>query len=51
MQTSALLQTIQQLLANPNLEDPLNLEVNNLWMSNPEEAKQKAREYTEKYAK
>ena len=51
MQTSALLQTIQQLLASPNLEDPLNLEVNNLWVSNPEEAKQKAREYTEKYAK
>ena len=50
MQTSVLLQTIQQLLANPNVEDPLNLEVNNLWLSNPEEAKRKAREYTQKYA-
>jgi len=50
MQTSALLQTIQQLLANPNLEDPLNLEVNNLWLRDAAEAKRKAREYTQLYA-
>ena len=50
MQTTVLIQTIQQLLASPNLEDPLNLEVNNLWVSNPTEAKAKAKEYTLKYA-
>ncbi|GAB1222074.1 hypothetical protein ENUP19_0306G0014 [Entamoeba nuttalli] len=50
MQISSVLQTIQQLLANPNLEDPLNLEVNNLWLSNPAQAKSNARDYTQKYA-
>ncbi|ELP93150.1 ubiquitin-conjugating enzyme E2, putative [Entamoeba invadens IP1] len=50
MQITAVLQTIQQLLANPNLDDPLNLEVNGLWTSNPTQAKMNARDYTRRFA-
>ena len=47
----SVLLSIQSLLNEPNVDDPLNEEVNAIWKSNRAKGEQTAREWTQKYAK
>ena len=47
----SVLLSIQSLLNEPNVEDPLNEEVNAIWKSNKAQGGKTAREWTQKYAK
>ena len=47
LKIETVLLSIQVLMQAPNLEDPLDEEVCAHWKANEEEAKQKAREWTE----
>jgi ubiquitin-protein ligase len=46
----SVLLSIQSLLNEPNVEDPLNEEVNAIWKSNRQQGEQTAREWTKKFA-
>lgn len=50
LQISAVLLSIQSLLNEPNLADPLNEQVNDHFKSNLKDAHKTAREWTKKYA-
>lgn len=50
IQIRSLLLSIQILLADPNTDDPLNDKVNAHWLSDKNDAKATAREWTKKYA-
>ncbi|KAM3144488.1 hypothetical protein pb186bvf_003357 [Paramecium bursaria] len=51
LQIRSVLLSIQVLLSSPNPDDPLNNEAANLWKTNENAALQKAKEYTQKFAK
>ena len=44
------LQCIQVLIGDPNLEDPLDEDVNEVWKNERAQAEQTAREWTAQYA-
>ena len=46
----SVLLSIQSLLNEPNVEDPLNEEVNAIWKSNRAQGEKTAKEWTKKYA-
>ena len=46
----SVLLSIQSLLNEPNVEDPLNEEVNAIFKSNRQQGEKTAREWTKKYA-
>ena len=50
LQMRSVLLSIQSLLNEPNVEDPLNEEVNAIWKSNKAQGEKTAREWTQKYA-
>ena len=50
LQITTLLQSIQVLLSAPNIDDPLDESVAQHWRTNPDDAINKAREWTQKYA-
>uniref|UniRef100_A0A6A7FQF6 Ubiquitin-conjugating enzyme E2 N n=1 Tax=Hirondellea gigas TaxID=1518452 RepID=A0A6A7FQF6_9CRUS len=50
LQVRSVCQTIQLLLQEPNLEDPLDPAVNEVFKNNPQQALRTAREWTRKYA-
>jgi ubiquitin-conjugating enzyme E2 N len=43
--------SIQNLINDPNPDDPLNNEAANHWKTNKADAERKAKEFTQKYAK
>lgn len=51
LQIRTILLSIQSLLADPNLDDPLSPEIAKKWQSNSEEAIKEARRQTELYAR
>ena len=51
LQMRSVLLSIQSLLNEPNVEDPLNEEVNAIWKSNRSQGEKTAREWTKMYAK
>ncbi len=50
-QVRTVLLSIQALLSTPNPDDPLNNTAAKQWLDSPEDALQKARDWTAKYAK